>query len=85
MSLVLFSTDGCHLCEQAIGMFYYAKQHKLIAEDIQLKIVDIVDDPLLVERYGERIPVIKLNDKELGWPFELEQLTAWLAADPIAK
>ncbi|WP_144395435.1 glutaredoxin family protein [Pleionea sediminis] len=79
----LFSTDGCHLCEQAIGMFYYAKQHKLIADDIELGIVDIVSDKKLVDAYGERIPVLFScqTQAELGWPFELDELVSWISSE----
>jgi len=78
-SITLFSTDGCHLCEQAIGMFYYAKQQNLIEQGVQLSIIDIVDQEEFVERYGERIPVFKNSqDQELGWPFELDAMVAWI-------
>ncbi|NVJ61032.1 MAG: glutaredoxin family protein [Gammaproteobacteria bacterium] len=75
----LFSTDGCHLCEQAIGMFYYAKQQKLIRDDTELNIIDIIDDAVLTEKYKLTIPVLRRSDEEeLGWPFELEELVDWV-------
>lgn len=76
----LMTTDGCHLCEQAIGMFYYAKQQKQVSEEVALELVDIVGDDDLVTRYGERIPVLvePISGDELGWPFELEELVSWV-------
>ncbi|MDG2664842.1 glutaredoxin family protein, partial [Vibrio parahaemolyticus] len=32
----------------------------------------------LFSRYGVTIPVLKYQDSELNWPFDLEQLTHWL-------
>lgn len=76
----LMTTDGCHLCEQAIGMFYYAKQNKLIKEDTVLELVDIVSDESLVATYGERIPVLleSTSGDELGWPFEFQVFVDWV-------
>lgn len=69
--VILYSTDGCHLCELA--------QAQLDTVNATYKIVDIIDDPDLVNRYGVRIPVVLNKDnKELGWPFELAQLHQFL-------
>lgn len=69
--VILYSTDGCHLCELA--------QAQLDAGNITYKIVDIIDDADLVDRYGVRIPVVLNKDnKELGWPFDLAQLLQFL-------
>ncbi len=77
---ILYTTDGCHLCEQAIGMFYYAKQQGQLTQSIELSMQDIISDEQLVANYGERIPVIRSVEtgKELGWPFELESMVSWL-------
>jgi len=44
--------------------------------DIDVDSVDISTDEELVILYGIRIPVIRnpAKDKELGWPFQLEDL-----------
>lgn len=48
-----------------------------------VEVVEIHDSPEWVERYGVRIPVIRhlATEKELGWPFSLEQLQDFLAAN----
>ncbi len=66
----LYSTPGCHLCEQA---------YTLITEIEQIhdfKEVDISTDNLLLSHYGESIPVLRNNQsgEELNWPFEKEQI-----------
>ncbi len=69
--VILYSTDGCHLCELA--------QAQLDSNNTHYKIVDIIDDVDLVNRYGTRIPVVLNKDnKELGWPFELNELQQFL-------
>lgn len=75
--LILYTTSGCHLCEQA---------EELIAphiqpEGIQLKLIDIADSDQLFDRYGIRIPVIQRGDTldELGWPFDESQLVLFLS------
>ncbi|MCG7529777.1 glutaredoxin family protein [Psychrobium sp. MM17-31] len=69
--VILYSTDGCHLCELA--------QAQLDELQVAYRVVDIIDDSELVERYGIRIPVVlNQQQQELGWPFELPQLQAFL-------
>lgn len=86
----LFATLGCHLCEEA--------EHLLLALDsdelnIEIIPVEIADNPDLMERYGVRIPVVRVSgrelsapgttNQELGWPFNLETLRTFLLADRV--
>ena len=75
----LYSSEGCHLCEQALALF------KQVANINLLQVIDIVDDQLsetknLVELYGIYIPVLeRLSDNEkLFWPFEAEQIKGFI-------
>ncbi|AFI83826.1 glutaredoxin family protein [Methylophaga nitratireducenticrescens] len=71
ITLQLFSTAGCHLCESAEQLIYSLSS----AKNIQLKIIEIGDDDQLVEQYGIRIPVIKFSDEsELNWPFTQQDI-----------
>lgn len=78
--LYLYSTQGCHLCEEAYQLLKQAG-----VED-QVKKIDIAFDDQLFECYGMRIPVVKScrpdenhqYDDELGWPFQLNELQLWL-------
>lgn len=70
-SLYLYSTSGCHLCEQAEALL----QPMLRAGKLHLQIVEISHDEELVRRYGVRIPVLGGQDgqgvwRELHWPFD---------------
>lgn len=70
MTVTLYSTEGCHLCEQALAL---ANQTGL-----QVNVVDIAFDDELFVRYGVTIPVLSYGQSELNWPFNLSQLTQWL-------
>jgi hypothetical protein len=71
----LYSSEGCHLCEQAIELIGN------VIPDHQINVVDIIDTNIegeqnLVELYGVHIPVLeRLSDNtKLFWPFEQSQV-----------
>ncbi|CAM4254585.1 glutaredoxin family protein [Vibrio neonatus] len=70
MKVTLYSTEGCHLCEQAYAL--------LSQVGIELQVIDIAFDDALFARYGVTIPVVQYNKQELNWPFDLQQLQQWL-------
>ncbi|MDV9030735.1 MULTISPECIES: glutaredoxin family protein [unclassified Pseudomonas] len=71
----LLGTLGCHLCEVAEAVLMPFVEHGLLVE-----LVDIADDPALFEQYGLVIPLLRRcdNGAELLWPFEAEQVVAFL-------
>ncbi len=66
--LALYTTSGCHLCEQAEALLEQA--------GLAFSRVDIADDAILLERYGIRIPVVRRLDtgQELDWPIDAAAL-----------
>lgn len=76
ISLVLYSTTGCHLCELAEEQLREAQKHV----DLNWRWTEIVDSAVLMERYSLRIPVVAepVSGAELGWPFGQGELQAWL-------
>ncbi len=70
----LYTTLGCHLCEQAAAMLGQ------FGADVEVEAVEISADDDLVSRYGVRIPVIGHAEvgEELGWPFDMQQLAGYL-------
>lgn len=74
-SVILYSTEGCHLCEQA--------REQLDVVNVSYTVVDIAFDDTLFKRYGVTIPVVKFAESELNWPFQLEQLQTWLEDNGI--
>jgi hypothetical protein len=76
VSLILYGTDACHLCELAEKMLQLRAAG---SASVAYKKTDIsLSDPLF-ERYGIRIPVLRhASGKELDWPFTEAQLDAFL-------
>lgn len=76
--LTLYSTEGCHLCEQAYALL------QSVGFPVQnLSIVDIAFDDELFSRYGVTIPVLSNGTNELNWPFDASQLLTWLENNGI--
>ena len=71
----LFGTLGCHLCEIAEAEIMPLVEHGLLVE-----LVDITDPDDLTDDYGLRIPVLRRTDTgaELDWPFDTDQVVAFL-------
>jgi len=62
-TLVYYSKPECPLCDKSWPVVEaLAARYRL-----GLERVDILSDPALERRYGERIPVLVLGDAELGW------------------
>jgi len=77
IELTFYTTDGCHLCEEAQALL-----QQLLAQfptRFNIELVDIVESEQLVEAYGVRIPVVvKRNESaDLGWPFNYNQLVVY--------
>ena len=78
MKVSLFTTLGCHLCEDAVSILL-----ELVDElNIELVEVEIADSDELVEKYGIRIPVILKEgaSEDLGWPFDSDGARRYLSA-----
>lgn len=73
-NLVLLSTDHCHLCEQALDLLTSMPELRGRA----LAVLDVAGDDALLERYGERVPVLAVGDLELDWPFTRDEVAGLL-------
>jgi hypothetical protein len=74
----LFTTLGCHLCEQAHEQLLSLTGDGM---DLGIELVEIADSEDLMDRYGITIPVIRANDREIGWPFSADDLRTFLEND----
>ena len=73
MSLcILYHTDGCHLCDQAMALLTQCQ--------VDYQLVDIVFKQDLVTLFGTRIPVLE-NEKGqyLDWPFDYYKIERFLS------
>ncbi len=71
-ALVLYTTEGCHLCERAEALL----EELQASRNFTLQSVDISVDAALVDAYGMRIPVVRnqITGQEIGWPFQVADL-----------
>ncbi len=80
--VTLYTTSGCHLCEQAKSLFWPCAQ----TLGLQLSEVDISTSEEMVERYGIRIPVLACHTgAEIGWPFDQQELLQFLQSQQNIK
>jgi hypothetical protein len=76
----LFTTSGCHLCEQAEVLL------KMAMDDTQqLHLEEISASEDLMQKYGIRIPVLGAYTsggewQELGWPFSAAEIEKFIAS-----
>lgn len=77
--LYLYTSVGCHLCEKAEALI----EEVLGAGQTRVLPMEISDSDDLVASYGLRIPVLAGTNREgewceLGWPFDRDDLVAFL-------
>ncbi len=83
-AFALFSTLGCHLCDEAKAILMPMFEHF----NLPLDEVDIAQPPSyfsqsaeqLVEMYGEQIPVLYcyFHPQTLNWPFDEQAVLDYL-------
>jgi hypothetical protein len=73
MKLALYQRDDCHLCDAALDVLALAS-----APDFESVWID--GDAALEARYGERVPVLRDEDRgtELAWPFDVAAVSGFL-------
>lgn len=83
LSLVLFTRQGCCLCE---GLEERLRELGLSAEGTapRLQRIDVDGDPQLQSRYGLEVPVLALRSGESGWR-ELPRVPPRLSGERLAQ
>lgn len=74
--LDLLVTEHCSLCDQALDLLM---ANPMVA-GWQLSTVDVIYDEELLREFGQDIPVLKCGDAILSWPFDADDLSAWLGS-----
>lgn len=72
---ILYTTSACSACEAALDLLAglpQAPPRTLIAQEVAF-------DGALMRRYGHRVPVLAVGDRELDWPFDAADVMALLA------
>jgi len=77
--LLLLSTSGCHLCEQAQQIINDCLPNY---SELTVEVIDIAEQEQWQADYAIRIPVLYHPEtrKDLGWPFEQAQVDAFIEA-----
>ena len=66
MELIIYSRQGCHLCDvmkEELEAMNLGKSS--ISKPGTIKVIDIDNDPSLKKRYHDQIPVLFVNDVEI--------------------
>ena len=79
-TLTFYTRDGCHLCEEARDHLQAALEARVRRGDpiARVREVDIDTDPELKVRYGDLIPVLALDGKELPLAMGRRAIDAFL-------
>jgi uncharacterized membrane protein len=76
ITVTLYARSECELCDEArhaLESLQAQIPHKLVE-------VDISTEPLLLEHYGQKIPVVKAGPYTLEAPFSMKDLSVTLAS-----
>ncbi len=66
--VLLYKKEGCHLCEDAEAILERLKKDKkFFLEKIMLE-----DNTDIFERYGNKVPVVFINDR-MAFEFKLDE------------
>ncbi len=79
--LILFGTQGCHLCEEAEAVLEKSLEDTEGGMgNIQIESADIADEEQWQKRYAVRIPVLYHEDsgRELDWPFDEQNIREFI-------
>ncbi|WP_435742861.1 glutaredoxin family protein [Nocardioides sp. SYSU DS0663] len=80
--VTLYSKPGCHLCDDARAVI------ERVCSDLgeEYAEVSILEDPALLERYGEEIPVTLVDGRQHDyWRVSESRLRAALGAGPAGS
>ena len=72
--IILYTTQHCSLCDAAFDMLLSLPE----ARACSLTTLDIATDEILMDQFGERIPVVAIGDAQLDAPFDAPTLQRWL-------
>lgn len=65
VQLVVYIRHGCHLCTEMVRELEQLKTEL----DFTCTLCDVDTDAALVEKYGDRVPVLVGGDTEVCWFF----------------
>jgi hypothetical protein len=76
--LYLYTTDHCHLCDEAMTLLLTDPGIAPALAGLRLVTVDVALDDDLLARFGEQVPVLARDEATLGWPFDGDAVRQFL-------
>lgn len=74
LEVTLFSKESCHLCEEARELL----RQLSIRYPHRLNEIFITSNRELLQKYGQKVPVVRVGDEELSAPLGMEELEGLL-------
>jgi hypothetical protein len=71
LEFIVYSRRGCHLCEVLL-----AELEPMVRGRARISVRDVDEDPEWRSAYGERVPVVCLDDQEICH-YRLDRRAVW--------
>jgi hypothetical protein len=68
-TLIVYYRVGCHLCEQMVVSLYQEQTKHQNDVQFAIEIIDIDEDPELVQKYNIDVPVVMYQDEVIFYHF----------------
>ena len=69
---VVYTRQRCHLCDDALAVV-----RSVVGDDLEA--IDVDTDPALVSRYGEEVPAVLVDGRQIAyWRISADRLRAAL-------
>ncbi len=73
---VLYITDDCTLCDEALSMLLASNALR----GVVVTTIDVATNDELFQSFGEHIPVLEYQGNSLMWPFSAEDAATLLSS-----
>ena len=73
---VLYITDDCTLCDEALSMLLASNALR----GVVVTTIDVATNDKLFQSFGEHIPVLEYQGNSLMWPFSAEDAATLLSS-----
>lgn len=67
--LIVYYRQSCHLCEQMMASLYQEQAKHQASVQFEIEIIDIDDEPELVQKYNVDVPVVMYQDEVIFYHF----------------
>lgn len=61
VTVTVYSREDCHLCEEALETIEHVASG--VERHVEIREIDVDDDPELANEYGERVPYVLVDDR----------------------